>query len=171
MFFRNTNPLLLFAFLLPTATYGQDLTGIWKGYFITKDFSQYKVEFQIKKVGASVTGFSYSYQSTVFYAKSSMNGRWNNFNKLLLIQELKTVEIKNAEESVTCLMNYNLEYSKSGREEYLEGSFTSKYEFNSEGIKKRCRLWGRKSISATSKFLRFLFRTFLTKNNCQEGDH
>ena len=168
MFFRNTNPLLLFAFLLPTATYGQDLTGIWKGYFITKDFSQYKVEFQIKKVGASVTGFSYSYQSTVFYAKSSMNGRWNNFNKLLLIQELKTVEIKNAEESVTCLMNYNLEYSKSGREEYLEGSFSSKYEFNSEGIKKGADCGGGKVYLRRVNSSDFYSEPFLQKTTAKK---
>lgn len=136
MLTKFINPFTLFAILLCGTSSGQDLTGIWKGYFVTKDFSQYKVEFQIKKDGSSVRGFSYSYQSTVFYAKSSMNGRWDNLNKFLQIRELKTVEIKNTEESVTCLMDYNLSYSRSGREEYLEGVFSSIHEFNAEGFKK-----------------------------------
>jgi len=65
-----------------------------------------------------------------------MSGRSEEEGKSLNIQELKTVEIKASEGSIICLMNYKLGYSKSGREEYLEGSFSSKYEYNSEGIKK-----------------------------------
>ncbi|NDF98491.1 MAG: hypothetical protein EB101_06135, partial [Chitinophagia bacterium] len=45
-------PMLLYRFfpfiaallLLPQLSSGQQLTGIWKGYFVTKDQSQYKIE-------------------------------------------------------------------------------------------------------------------------------
>ncbi|NBY24779.1 MAG: hypothetical protein EBQ65_03500 [Chitinophagaceae bacterium] len=115
---------------------GQDLSGIWKGYFVTKDYSQYKVEFQLKQTGSQAMGVSYSYLTTVYYGKATMTGRWDDNAQQLLIQENKTVEIKASDGSVNCLMNYKLGYSKSGREEYLEGTFTSKYEENSDGIKK-----------------------------------
>lgn len=115
---------------------GQDLSGIWKGYFVTKDFNQYKVEFQLKQTGNQTIGVSYSYLTTVYYGKATMTGRWEDNSQQLLIQENKTVEVKASEGSVNCLMNYKLGYSKSGREEYLEGLFSSKYEDSSEGIKK-----------------------------------
>ncbi|MBM3413728.1 MAG: hypothetical protein FJY16_02185 [Bacteroidetes bacterium] len=136
MLLKNGNFLLLFAFLLPPAVTGQDLTGIWKGYFVTTDFNQYKVEFQINQTGSSITGVSYSYLTTVFYGKATMSGAWKKESQSLQIQELKTIEVKATEGSVSCLMNYQLGYSKSGREEYLEGSFTSKHEYSAEGLKK-----------------------------------
>jgi len=38
------------------------------------------------------------------------------------------VEVKNTLGGPTCIMNYNFQYSKSGREEYLEGTYLGKYE-------------------------------------------
>jgi major membrane immunogen (membrane-anchored lipoprotein) len=52
----------------------QQLTGIWKGYFITKDQNQYKVEVQIKEKGGKLTGVTYSYLDIRFYGKASMTG-------------------------------------------------------------------------------------------------
>lgn len=133
-FFHSVGVILLSVISIKLA--GQDLSGIWKGYFVTKDFSQYKVEFQLKQTGNQTIGVSYSYLTTVYYGKATMLGRWEENVQQLLIQENKTVEVKASEGSVNCLMNYKLGYSKSGREEYLEGTFTSKYEDSSEGIKK-----------------------------------
>ncbi len=127
---------LIVTTLLSIQLVGQDLSGIWKGYFVTKDFSQYKVEFQLKQTGSQASGVSYSYLTTVYYGKATMTGRWDESEQQLLIQENKTVEVKASDGSVNCLMNYKLGYSKSGREEYLEGTFSSKYEDNSDGVKK-----------------------------------
>jgi hypothetical protein len=127
---------LILTTLLSIQLVGQDLSGIWKGYFVTKDYSQYKVEFQLKQTGSQSIGVSYSYLTTVYYGKATMTGRWDENAQQLLIQENKTVEVKASDGSVNCLMNYKLGYSKSGREEYLEGTFTSKYEENSDGVKK-----------------------------------
>ncbi len=127
---------LVLTTLLSIQLSGQDLSGIWKGYFVTKDYSQYKVEFQLKQTGSQTIGVSYSYLTTVYYGKATMIGRWDESAQQLLIQESKTVEVKASDGSVNCLMNYKLGYSKSGREEYLEGTFSSKYEENSDGVKK-----------------------------------
>jgi hypothetical protein len=132
--YKVTGAFLAALFAVPTLA--QDLSGIWKGYFVTKDFNQYKVEFQLKQTSNQAIGVSYSYLTTVYYCKATMTGRWDENSQQLLIQENKTVEVKTTDGAVNCLMNYKLGYSKSGREEYLEGTFTSKYETNSEGIKK-----------------------------------
>lgn len=133
--FRSVYSLLIAVTILPFSLVAQNLTGIWKGYFITKDFSQYKVEFQLKQSKKTLKGVSYSYLTTVYYGKATMSGKLQDAAQLS-IQELKTVEVKESEGSVTCLMNYQLNYSRSGREEYLEGSFTSKYERDSKEVKK-----------------------------------
>jgi hypothetical protein len=127
--------LFLGIVLFPNVSIAQNLTGIWKGYFITKDYSQYKVEIQLKQVGNNLSGVSYSYLNTVYYGKATLSGNLQE-DAHISVQELKTVEVKASEGSVNCLMNYSLNYSKSGREEYLEGSFTSKYETESQGIRK-----------------------------------
>jgi len=107
----------------------QDLTGIWRGYFNTESGDQYKVELQIEQNSAHhITGVSYSYLTTVFYGKALLAGNYNQNGKNALIQETKTVEVKMSGGSVTCIMNYMLNYAQSGKEEFLEGTFTSAYE-------------------------------------------
>lgn len=106
----------------------QDVTGIWKGYFITESGEYYKLEFQVLQNGKSAaTGVSYSYLDVRFYGKATMTGNFIN-NSSLRIREIKTVEVKSTLGGGTCIMNYNLTYSRSGKEEYLEGSYLGKYE-------------------------------------------
>jgi hypothetical protein len=107
----------------------QDLTGIWRGYFITESGDQYKLEFQIEQKGAStVTGVSYSYLDTRFYGKATMTGVPNLKNSRFTIQELRTVEVRNLGGGSTCLMNYSFTYARSGKEEFLEGRYMGKTE-------------------------------------------
>lgn len=120
---------LLLAALLPLHGFSQNLTGIWRGWFTTDDGEQYKCEIQIKQNKAkSIGGVSYSYLDTRFYGKASLQGLLNGQNKSVIIQEIKTVDVKMSQGSVACIMKYVMSYSKSGNEEFLEGSFTSKYE-------------------------------------------
>jgi len=117
---------LFFSCLFSSA---QDLTGIWKGYFITDGGEQYKLEFQIKQNSASsITGVSYSYLDVRFYGKATMTGSLEQTEKNFKIQELRTVEVKNLGGGGTCLMNYRFLYSTSGKEEFLEGTFLGKTE-------------------------------------------
>lgn len=107
----------------------QNIDGIWRGYFIDRSGEQYKLEFQIKQSSQSgVTGVSYSYLDVRFYGKATMTGSFIKTGANLKIREIKTVEVKNMEGNGTCIMNYNLVYSRSGREEYLEGTFLGKQE-------------------------------------------
>ncbi len=122
--------------LLPTALFAQKLAGIWKGYFVTKDQSQYKIEVQITEKNGQLTGVTYSYLDASYYGKATMTGRVDKKQGKIALQEIKTVEVRSSSLSESCLMSYLLNYSRSGQEEYLEGSFTSKYEKNGEKTKK-----------------------------------
>lgn len=129
-------PAIAAFFLSTCPLYAQQLTGIWKGYFITKDQSQYKVEVQLKEKDGQLTGVTYSYLNTEYYGKATMTGQKDKKLGKVLMQEIKTVEVRSKEESATCLMNYTLSYSQSGKEEYLEGSYSSKYESDGKDFKK-----------------------------------
>jgi hypothetical protein len=120
---------LVSAAFFPFQAISQDLTGIWRGWFTTDDGEQYKCEIQItQNKSKSIGGVSYSYLDTRFYGKASLSGLFNGQNKSVIIQEIKTVEVKMSQGSVACIMKYLMSYSRSGNEEFLEGSFTSKYE-------------------------------------------
>jgi len=112
--------------------HGQDLTGIWRGYFISEDGDQYKLEFQVKQNQTlAVTGVSYSYLDVRFYGKATMTGNYSRGAKRMRIKEIKTVEVKSTTGGGTCIMNYDLAYSKSGNEEFLEGTYLGKQEIKS----------------------------------------
>jgi len=111
------------------SSFSQDITGIWKGYFITSDGEQYRLEFQVKQnPSSSISGVSYSYLDIRFYGKATMTGVLKKAEGKFQIQELRTVEVKNLGGGGTCLMNYNFDYAKSGKEEFLEGTFLGKSE-------------------------------------------
>lgn len=130
--------LLLFL-LVPfsnLSSFAQNLTGIWRGTFITENYDTYKFEIQIKQSGNGVSGVSYSYLNTVFYGKATLTGSYAKAGKTAIIREIRTTELKMAGGSSACIMKCVLEYSKSGREEFLEGTYTSVHEKNSYGAKK-----------------------------------
>lgn len=126
----------LFTFLLvgilgfsPFSVFSQNLTGIWRGYFITESGENYRLEFQVQEAKSQmVTGVSYSYLDTRFYGKATMTGNYTVRNNSFTIQELRTVEVRNMGGGATCLMNYKFSYAKSGREEFLEGTYVGKKE-------------------------------------------
>lgn len=107
----------------------QDLTGIWKGYFISDAGEQYKLEFQIaQKPTNAVAGVSYSYLDIRFYGKATMTGSFIKNSSSFRIREIRTVEVKSTLGGATCIMNYNFNYEKSGKEEFLEGTYLGKFE-------------------------------------------
>jgi hypothetical protein len=121
--------LFLLPALFPLIGMGQNLTGIWRGYFITESGENYRLEFQVQQAKSkTVTGVSYSYLDTRFYGKATMTGNFAIKNNSFTIQELRTVEVKNMGGGATCLMNYKFAYARSGREEFLEGSYVGKTE-------------------------------------------
>lgn len=123
--------LLFVACLTSFTASSQSVTGIWRGYFISESGDQYKLEFQVKENASGsygVSGVSYSYLDVRFYGKATMTGNYIRSSKTVRIREIKTVEVKNMGGGGTCIMNYELKYSKSGKEEFLEGTYLGKPE-------------------------------------------
>jgi hypothetical protein len=121
---------LIFLFVSTAAIVSaQKITGIWRGYFITETGEEYRLEFQVEqKKAQSVTGVSYSYLDKRFYGKATMTGNFVARNDSFKIQELRTTEVRNIGGGGTCLMNYKFSYAKSGKEEFLEGTYLGKSE-------------------------------------------
>src|SRR6185503_290196 len=121
--------LVLFVFTFLPAfcilSSAQNLTGIWRGYFITDDGQQYRFETQIDQKNNVLTGVTYSYQDKKFYGKCTMTGNFSKGAATALIQEIKTIEVRMSLSSSACIQKCLLTYAKSGKEEFLEGTFTS----------------------------------------------
>lgn len=112
----------------------QNLTGIWRGYFSSsnglyrEDVRQemYKYEVQIdQQSNNGVKGVTYSYKSTIFYGKATLQGIYTVQTKNLILKETGLEEIKIGDKSEPCLMTCYLEYSKIGKLEVLQGTFIS----------------------------------------------
>ena len=56
-----------------------------------------------------------------------MTGNYIDNSENFRIREIKTVEVK-TDGGGTCIMNYDLRYSRSGKEEFLEGTYLGKQE-------------------------------------------
>ena len=56
--------LTVFTFLpaFSFLSFAQDITGIWRGYFITDDGDQYRFEVQMEQSNNTLSGVTYSYQ-------------------------------------------------------------------------------------------------------------
>ena len=122
--------MVLAAFLLISCNImGQDLTGIWRGYFYAsvgpyKEYYKYEVQIdQLKNY--SLAGVTYSYRTTVFYGKATFEGIWFPRTQSILLKELKLVELKIQGNSEACAMTCTLDYGKDGKTERLTGTFTS----------------------------------------------
>ncbi len=131
--------LILIGCLLSLSVQAQDLTGIWRGHFrsangrmlqLLGEDDRYKFEVQLDQRNKSFKGVTYSYKTTVFYGKAICNGTINPTTKKVLLEELKIVEVKMVGGDA-CIMTCFLQYSKSGNEEFLEGSYSSMNEKDS----------------------------------------
>jgi len=125
-------------FLMTLPALAQDVTGIWRGYFNQVEYSRdgdgnkiaipqerYKFEIQLDQQKGRFEGVTYSYLSTIFYGKATASGTVNQTSKKVLLEELKIVEVRMSGLSDACIMTCFLQYSKSGDEEFLEGTYTS----------------------------------------------
>ena len=125
-------------FLMASPVLAQDVTGIWRGYFNQVEYSRdgdgnkiaipqerYKFEIQLDQQKGRFEGVTYSYLSTIFYGKATASGTVNQNSKKILLEELKIVEVRMSGLSDACIMTCFLQYSKSGDEEFLEGTYTS----------------------------------------------
>ena len=126
--------LLLFLIsLMPAFLQAQDITGIWQGHFRSSGSrsahasvfdERYRFEVQIAQHGKSLEGVTYSYLSSFFYGKAAATGTVNVHTQKVLLQEGKILEFRNLMGDI-CVMTCFLQYSKSGDEEFLEGTYVS----------------------------------------------
>ena len=128
---------LIFMLVSARLVSAQDITGIWRGSFNSKEKvmdifdieDRYKLEVQLDQRNKSFEGVTYSYKTTVFYGKATASGTINPGTGKIKMMELKLVEVKMQQYSSACIMTYSLQYKKNGEEEFLEGTYTS---FNEE---------------------------------------
>ena len=109
----------------------QNLTGIWRGYFVQNTFGiyedRYKFEIQIEQTANNaIKGVTYSYKTTVFYGKADLQGLYTKKSKNLIINETKLFEVKISDESTPCLMTCYLDFDKMSELETLSGTYTSR---------------------------------------------
>lgn len=125
--------LFLIGCLISFSVQAQDLSGIWRGHFrsangrmlqMLGEDDRYKFEVQLDQRNKNFKGVTYSYKTTVFYGKAVCNGTINPSTKKVFLEELKIVEVKMVGGDA-CIMTCFLQYSKSGDEEFLEGTYSS----------------------------------------------
>lgn len=130
MFIRR---ILTFSSLFAaTFLQAQDLTGVWQGHFRAGNTSarssanddRYKFEVQIAQHSKLFEAVTYSYLSTLFYGKAAANGTLNPKTHKVILQEVKLLDVRNQTGGV-CIMTCFLQYTRSGDDEFLEGTYSS----------------------------------------------
>ena len=117
---------------MPVLVRAQNITGVWQGHFRSSNISarssglddRYKFEVQIAQDGKTFEGVTYSYLSSFFYGKATASGTINPHTQKVLLQEGKLLEVRNSFGDV-CIMTCFLQYTKSGDEEFMEGTYVS----------------------------------------------
>lgn len=123
--------LLYFLLILTLSSGAQNITGIWKGYFVQSIFGftedKYKFEVQLEQLANNaLNGVTYSYKTTVFYGKAAAKGIHTEKTNNILLNEIKLVDLKISDQSQPCLMTCYLEYAKMGDIETLTGTYSSR---------------------------------------------
>jgi hypothetical protein len=122
----------LFFLLMPFAGWAQNVTGVWQGHFRSTNVAarsslfddRYRFEVQIAQTDKHFEAVTYSYLSSIFYGKAAAVGTVNAHTGKVMLQEGKLLELRNQSGDV-CIMTCFLQYSKSGDEEFLEGTYVS----------------------------------------------
>ena len=122
----------LFFLLMPFAGWAQNVTGVWQGHFRSTNVAarsslfddRYRFEVQIAQTDKHFEAVTYSYLSSIFYGKAAAMGTVNAHTGKVMLQEGKLLELRNQSGDV-CIMTCFLQYSKSGDDEFLEGTYVS----------------------------------------------
>ncbi|MBV4356043.1 hypothetical protein [Pinibacter aurantiacus] len=111
----------------------QDITGIWRGHFsdnnrmnqILNIDDRYRFEVQIAQTDKKLQAITYSYKNIEFYAKASATGSINPKTGKVRVLELKIIEVRKGMNTMVCSMDCMLTWTKSGDDEFLEGTFVA----------------------------------------------
>ncbi len=109
----------------------QNVTGVWKGYFIQNNLGffedRYRFEVQIaQEDNSSLKSVTYSYKTTEFYGKAKATGIFTDKTSNVLLKETDLVDLKITNPNTgACLMTCYMDYGKVGKMETLSGTYTS----------------------------------------------
>ena len=120
-------PILLF---IAAAGSGEDLNGIWKGTLTQGPggcYPQYFLELQINYNGDHITGRAYDYYDKSHFVKMSFTGRYNPQTHRLVLIENGILQADIPGDCEACVKTYDLNYSKNGDEEELNGVWKGTY--------------------------------------------
>jgi hypothetical protein len=119
-------PFLAILLILSCIGRGEDLNGIWKGTLTQGPggcYPQYFLELQINFNGDRLTGKAYDYYDKAHFVKMSFTGRYNAQTHRLVIIENQVLEADIPGECEPCIKTYDLNYSKNGDQEELNGDW------------------------------------------------
>lgn len=122
--------LLLLLLILGVAGRGEDLNGIWKGTLTQGAggcYAQYFLELQINSNGDHLTGKAYDYYDKAHFVKMSFTGRYNPQTHRLVLIESEVLQAEIPVECEACIKTYDLNYSKNGASEELNGDWKGVY--------------------------------------------
>jgi hypothetical protein len=83
------------------------------------------MEVQIAQKDKAFEAVTYSYLVSMFYGKAAATGTINPKTSKVILQEVKLLEFRDEAGGGVCIMTCFMQYSKSGDEEFLEGTYTS----------------------------------------------
>src|SRR5215469_14256019 len=116
--------LLLIWVAASFAPRAEDLTGIWKGTLTQGPagcYPHYFLELQINITGDRITGKAYDYYDKAHFVKMSFTGRYNAQTHRLVLIENQVLQADIPGECEPCIKTYDLNYSKNGDLEELNG--------------------------------------------------
>src|ERR1700744_3336670 len=119
-------PLLASLLILSSLGRGEDLNGIWKGTLSPGAggcYTQYFLELQINFNGDRLTGKAYDYYDKDHFVKMSFTGRYNPQTHRLVLIESQVLQTVIPVECEACIKTYDLNYSKNGDQEELNGDW------------------------------------------------
>src|SRR5215472_12136715 len=108
----------------------EDLTGIWKGTLTQGPggcYPSYYLELQINFNADRVTGRAYDYYDKTHFVKMSFTGRYNAQTHRLVLIENQVLQAMIPEDCLPCIKTYDLNYSRKGDSEELEGDWKGLY--------------------------------------------
>ena len=122
--------LLLILLALAGIGRGEDLNGIWKGTLTQGPggcYPQYYLELQINFSNDLLTGKAYDYYDREHFVKMSFTGRYNPQTHRLVLIENRVLQAVIPIECEACIKTYDLNYSKNGDQEELNGDWKGVY--------------------------------------------
>jgi hypothetical protein len=116
--------------LLPLCSKAEDLNGIWKGTLTQGPggcYPSYFLELQINFANDRITGKAYDYYDKAHFVKMNFTGRYNAQTHRLVLIEDRVLEADIPGECAPCIKTYDLNYSRNGNTEELNGDWKGTY--------------------------------------------